>query len=145
MKYISRNNEKDFTVRECVDNLESTTPKLILILESPHIFELNTKSNGPAKGTTGRLIRKKLHEVSRNIKFKNKDLPLVLMNAVQYQCSLGANLKEVKNKKMRDCFEAHIPHHGLELVYAYIVIKVLTHFSQKKAKCSTSKRILKYV
>lgn len=68
----------------------STRPNqsaVLLVLESPHILEFKGLP-GPAKGNTGRLIAK--HALSvRGLQGKD-NAPLVLINAIQYQCSLGA-------------------------------------------------------
>jgi len=82
--------------------------KIVIVLESPHISEFDLQGNplGPAHGTTGRLfdnnfaklINKSL--VMRSL--KNKTYDVIIMNAVQYQCSLGKPLKISKNKLNRD-------------------------------------------
>ena len=59
---------------------------VILVLESPHKSEFRGVPS-PAKGTTGRLIAKNLHNVLGLE--EAAALPLILINAVQYQCSLG--------------------------------------------------------
>jgi hypothetical protein len=62
-------------------------PCLVMILESPHVDEFIGEP-GPAKGFTGDMIRKFLPEASDlNMAM---GFGLVLINAVQYQCSLGA-------------------------------------------------------
>lgn len=67
----------------------STRPNsdaVLLVLESPHTFEF-VGPPGPAKGNTGRLIAKHALSVPD---LKGKDnASLVLINAIQYQCSLG--------------------------------------------------------
>lgn len=63
-------------------------PAVLLVLESPHTEEFKD-SIGPAKGATGRNIARYLGidpELQSML-----DAPLILMNAVQYQCSLGVN------------------------------------------------------
>lgn len=68
---------------------------VILVLESPHIDEFKD-ARGPAKGTTGRNIASFIGEI-----FDLKDAierPLILMNAVQYQCSLGRPTKKYRDK-----------------------------------------------
>lgn len=79
--------------------------KIILILESPHIEEY-IKPLGPAKSTTGNNIRELFEEVcGANISIGSFDL--VLMNAIQYQCSLGFPTKHFRDKvfiKTWECF-----------------------------------------
>ena len=80
------------------------TPKIILILESPHKDEYKVKrcskdSNcsyrdsirpAPARGATGKNIKRYLPEIFACEEFKGYKVALV--NPIQYQCSLG-NLK----------------------------------------------------
>lgn len=68
--------------------------RVILILESPHIAEFNAP-NGPAQGTTGRNIRDYLLHV-RGLAGVGQ-FRLILMNPVQYQCSLG-DLQEITRR-----------------------------------------------
>lgn len=60
---------------------------VIMVLESPHISEF-TSEIGPAKGITGTLIAKYAHSV-KGIDGSKGDTSLLLMNAIQHQCSLG--------------------------------------------------------
>ncbi len=108
--------------RRPVDDLSQDvdTPRLILVLESPHIDEFlwdrenkEWKPNGPANGSTGVNIRIRLVDQPKkvtNLSDKSK-LNLVLVNAVQYQCSLGKSLQTKEGKLIRDevfqeCWEA---------------------------------------
>lgn len=59
---------------------------LLLVLESPHKDEF-TGEPSPAKGQTGKFIVNHLRSVA-GLESAG-ELPLVLINAVQYQCSLG--------------------------------------------------------
>lgn len=59
---------------------------VVLVLESPHRAEF-VGMPSPAKGTTGKLIARNVHRVFGLE--EAADLPLILVNAVQYQCSLG--------------------------------------------------------
>jgi hypothetical protein len=76
----------DFPERYNPDLRPNENPALILILESPHIDEFNGEP-GPAKGTTGRLIRSHIGEMKCFREYS--DYGLILMNAIQFQCSLG--------------------------------------------------------
>lgn len=61
-------------------------PCLILVLESPHIQEF-IGIPGPARGHTGAMIRQHLQAA---IKISDPmNVGLILINAIQYQCSLG--------------------------------------------------------
>ena len=77
---------KDFPERKNVSSRPDDIPCLIMILESPHTDEFIGEV-GPAKGTTGRLIRSHIQEMDCFSQFQ--DHGLILMNAIQYQCSLG--------------------------------------------------------
>lgn len=59
---------------------------LVLVLESPHIHEF-TGEPGPAKGTTGEYIAAFLRQVPGIQATDHR--PVILVNAIQYQCSLG--------------------------------------------------------
>lgn len=59
---------------------------LIVILESPHVDEFKGQP-APARGSTGTQIAKHLRSVADlNV---DDDHQVILVNAVQYQCSLG--------------------------------------------------------
>ena len=62
------------------------TGAVLLILESPHVSEFK-EPLGPAKGSTGRLFAK--HALSVPCLKGKGNASLVLINAIQYQCSLG--------------------------------------------------------
>ena len=78
--------QQDFPVRWNIKNRISNTPCLIMILESPHTEEFGV-SPGPAKGKTGKKIRE--HILSVNGLSEYNDYGLIIINACQYQCSLG--------------------------------------------------------
>lgn len=62
-------------------------PALIVVLESPHFFEY-VGEPGPAKGSTGLAMARWLREVVGGPDGA-EDRAVLLVNAVQYQCSLG--------------------------------------------------------
>lgn len=73
-------------------------PCLIMVLESPHVDEF-IGDIGPAKGFTGDMIRDFLHEV---INLQDVDgFGLVLINAIQHQCSLGTSTSVHRDKVFR--------------------------------------------
>ena len=88
---------------------------IVIILESPHISEFSTKREddffddkilaNPALGKTGNnlqkyfthnnlnnLIEKSIHDLHKYKKYK-----VILMNSIQYQCSLGCNPKKYRD------------------------------------------------
>lgn len=78
----------DFPERVPVESRPSDLKCVIMILESPHINEFSN-SLGPAKGQTGTLIRANFFRVKGLDKYINYGL--ILINAVQNQCSLGSS------------------------------------------------------
>lgn len=73
---------------------------IVIVLESPHIDEYDPdtkKPIGPAYGKTGDLINKHLigilNSEPRIRTLKNGSYDLILVNAIQHQCSLGENTR----------------------------------------------------
>lgn len=61
--------------------------KIVIVLESPHIDEFEPKGHPcPANGKTGRFLRSFWGKIFGD-DYNDKDI--VLVNAIQYQCSLG--------------------------------------------------------
>lgn len=89
-------NEKsnDFPLRDSIETTNLPGKIVILILESPHIHEF-TPPFGPAKGSTGRLIRRHLIEVLAGN--AADEYGLVIFNAVQNQCSLGCSTEKYRD------------------------------------------------
>lgn len=84
----------DFTCRVPTSERPAKLPCVLLILESPHTSEFDS-SPGPAKGSTGRNIVRYLRQVP-GLRDKG-DFGLLLVNAVQFQCSLGRPTSEVRD------------------------------------------------
>ena len=97
------------------------TEPIVIILESPHKDEfdpITLMALGPAMGNTGRNLVKHFDSLIQNSSIYNyltgAPHDIVLVNAIQYQCSLGNNLSgkgSYQNKKQRDknwlaCFNA---------------------------------------
>lgn len=85
-----RSLNSDFAKREDVLSWgRPDAPIVILVLESPHTDEF-VGTTGPAKGDTGKNIRTLFGEVCNLRQCLGEGIyPLVLINAIQYQCSLG--------------------------------------------------------
>lgn len=83
--------DADFPQRLKAINRPANHPCVILVLESPHIREF-IDSPGPAKGSTGRLIRSYLQVILGDQVALSSGL--VLVNAIQNQCSLGLPPKQ---------------------------------------------------
>ena len=69
------------------------TRRLVLVLESPHKHEFpkHEAQPAPARGATGRNIRRYIGDVLSS-RTDLGEAELILMNAVQYQCSQGKAL-----------------------------------------------------
>jgi len=80
--------DADFPERALVESRPSDIKCVVMILESPHIDEFSN-SLGPAKGQTGKLMRANFLKVKGLSEYINNGL--ILMNAVQNQCSLGSS------------------------------------------------------
>lgn len=76
----------DFPERVSVEKRPSDIKCVVMVLESPHIAEF-TDRLGPAKGQTGKLIRTHFLRVNGLSDYSNHGL--ILINAIQNQCSLG--------------------------------------------------------
>ena len=94
-------------VDKFIKNPENTRKRIVVILESPHINEYNYKdSTGeillrippmPAMGTTGLKLQKDFIDTANNL-LKDGCYDVILMNAIQYQCSLGENPNENRDR-----------------------------------------------
>ncbi len=115
-KFNNRNRDSIYE-RKLLKHEKNDKPnRIILILESPHKDEYNfisdcTRVNGPAYGKTGENINRYLPEILKNIMLdyvnenEIKIYELVLINAVQYQCSLGEPTKKYRNKVFKAYME----------------------------------------
>jgi len=83
-------NQIDFPVRISAERSIKRPNSLIMVIESPHVNEF-ANDPGPAKGHTGNQIRKWITKVNGLSQYSNHGL--IIVNAVQYQCSLGQPTK----------------------------------------------------
>lgn len=89
--------------RRSVAELQDGGRKLIMILESPHKDEFpEEEAPIPANGTTGENIKRYLLEVEGLSEYA--DSKLIVMNAIQYQCSLGCDTKRYRDEIFRACW-----------------------------------------
>lgn len=93
--------EGDFTCRVPAAQRPRNLSCVLLVLESPHTSEFEGRP-GPAKGTTGKRIIRYLREVP-GLRDK-RDFGLLLVNAVQFQCSLGLRTSEVRDAVFLDAW-----------------------------------------
>lgn len=105
-KKIKNFNKSD--KRRPVNNRGDDEVRLIVVLESPHIDEfferaaekLDSSEFGPAMGFTGGNLIKCLGQgclSNRHWFPKGSNIKLIVMNAVQYQCSRGVKTKECRD------------------------------------------------
>lgn len=92
----------DFPRREPVTRRKSS-PYVILVMESPHKLEFCGEP-GPAKGPTGYKIRQHIAEILRGLS-TSPPSELILVNAIQYQCSLGKTPVIHRDKVFRRFWE----------------------------------------
>lgn len=87
-QYVGKIDEfnDSFPLRVSVEQRPENTKCLIMLLESPHKEEFKVVPS-PAKGTTGDLIRKHILNVKDLSVYS--EYGLILINAIQNQCSLG--------------------------------------------------------
>lgn len=98
-------------------------PIILIILESPHIHEFNVP-NSSVKMPVGTMKNPStinifnnnfinlLNNSSLNKYVNSTDYNVIIMNSVQYQCSLGNKLNSISSKKIRDenwinCYNSH--------------------------------------
>ena len=98
--------KSQFTYREIDDH--GSTRRLVLVLESPHKAEypFGRKKGDirPAKGPTGGNIRKYLGRLLEDNSLSlSEPVELLLVNAVQYQCSQRRSLVNDGDRAKRDC------------------------------------------
>lgn len=94
--------QDDFKRRDATERPKSKGC-LIMILESPHRSEFKDDP-GPAKGATGRLIREHVLAVRGMDAFTHHGL--ILMNAIQHQCSLGFPTSCFRDEVFRAAWES---------------------------------------
>lgn len=103
---LTNSENNDFKFRDSLRKLPKESKKIFLILESPHIDEYKGDT-APAKGKTGLNIRNYLNlVVYRNLdKFViDTEYKVVLINAIQYQCSLGVKKSPYRNEVFLRCW-----------------------------------------
>lgn len=97
----------DFRLRADLDCFKRTDqPIIILVTESPHKSEYMGDSPRPVAGNgdgdAGRAIRELFNEACSLHNFQyDGDYQLVVMNAIRYQCSLGAKTIKFRDKVFR--------------------------------------------
>jgi hypothetical protein len=108
-----RSDQVDFPVRNSVEKQKDRPESLIMVIESPHINEFINEP-GPAKGHTGLQIRKWITKVVGLSQYRNHGL--IIVNAVQYQCSLGFPTKCFRDDIFKLFFYSTIWLYGCNLL-----------------------------
>lgn len=91
---------EDFPHRKSANSRLNKSCCIILILESPHTAEF-IGTPGPAKRQTGTYIRTYITEVLGLNIYSKKDYGLILLNPIQYQCSLGVSPGCIRDEVFR--------------------------------------------
>lgn len=94
----------DFPCRKPVNDDVVPGNVVVLILESPHQKEF-TSPFGPAKGLTGKHIRRYLREVIADR--VSDEFGLLLINAIENQCSLGCPTKKYRDAVFLQAWEMY--------------------------------------
>jgi len=100
----------DFKIRTNLDEFERTnSPLIIMILESPHTSEFSGVTPipvaGNGNGDAGKAIRELFSEVfDIHNHLNDGEYNLIILNAVQYQCSLGKGTTEHRDKVFIECW-----------------------------------------
>lgn len=125
-------------------NLTQTSRNIILILESPHIKEFEgaprpAAGNGP--GEAGYAIRNLFSAVCSIHELSNGNYSLILMNAIQYQCSLG-NINKYRDNVFIKCWSEFAENNFLDrLTEIYkkddLIINACTVGNNKELKLRT--------
>ncbi|MDE6408482.1 MAG: hypothetical protein K2K48_05805 [Anaeroplasmataceae bacterium] len=117
--FTSSNRENiDYSIKNNNYTIQNKlTNPIVIILESPHKNEydpITRSALGPAMGKTGENFKKYFASLIVKSKIYQSIATLhcdiVLVNAIQYQCSLGMSLNNTTNAKSRDdnfntCFD----------------------------------------
>lgn len=84
LRYVNRTKINDFNTSEL--------QRIAIILESPHKLEFRSQLTAPALGATGKQIHLYLWKILYNASLLTEENQSVyLVNAIQYQCSLGVD------------------------------------------------------
>jgi hypothetical protein len=108
--HVNGNGPETAFVRKRIEDRDRNAPALFLILESPHRKEYAKRRGqwhpvGPANGSTGDKIRDNLKRFDPPFSFE-RDRSLLLMNAVQHQCSAGVAPTAHRDALFRACWNA---------------------------------------
>lgn len=101
---------------------------IVVILESPHKNEFLGNEIQPAKGITGKMLQRYFVEVAEQSHLCDGKYRIVLMNSIQYQCSLGHTPDMYRdhiwlslwfNEKMSENFTKRLKEYRPDVVYNF--------------------------
>lgn len=87
---------------------------VVLVLESPHKKEF-TQPFGPAKGTTGRLIRQFIKNIINDQVSLSRGL--IILNAINNQCSLGEVTDKYRDTVFEEAWSSYAKNQFVERLY----------------------------
>ncbi|AFA47990.1 hypothetical protein [Acetobacterium woodii] len=96
------------------DSIQNKERRIIIVLESPHVNEFEIGGNPiPAIGATGYALENKFSEIFDNyLKSKDSDIRfddgyyhVFIMNAIEYQCSLGFSTSRYRDIVFKSLWE----------------------------------------
>lgn len=115
-----------------LNNIEITRTSeyktIVIILESPHIAEYNVTPPLPAMGTTGDNLQKVFPTLLAGIIDNNDKYRIILMNSIQYQCSMGQCTKKYRdhlwlnlwfNENLKDDFTGRLKKYKPDLIFNF--------------------------
>ena len=81
-----KKNKNDLVIKE-----QWAGKTIVVVLESPHKKEYAADYVSPALGKTGKNLQDKFSDIIREFIKDNEQYRIILMNSIQYQCSLGVS------------------------------------------------------
>ena len=111
---------------------------IIILLESPHKDEFTRKFIAPALGETGERLNSYLEPLLKRSSIVGSKAKIFLVNAIQYQCSLGFPTKCVRNFVFNQLFDEDRFKKDLkgriDKQHPKTILIVTTSFCRKKIK-----------
>lgn len=98
---------------------ENNIKNVVIILESPHTAEYDGEFVSPALGTTGRNLQKHFSDIFKSI-CSEGNYRIILMNSIQYQCSLGADTNKYRdNMWLKLWFKENLRNNFIKRLISY--------------------------
>ena len=137
VKYITA--EDRYTARDSINQTgKKGDTNIVILLESPHKNEFQKKLTAPALGETGERLSLYLETLLKKEHIATAQSKLFLVNAIQYQCSLGFSTNCVRNHVFNYLFEKQEFKDDLKnrinIHFPKIIIIATTSFCREKIK-----------